>query len=323
MIKRPRRNRSSKEIRALVRETNVSLENLIQPLFVIEGENQKVTIPTLPDIYQLTIDNLLREVESCLQLGINNFKVFPILGDDKKNEAGSYSHEPRSFYLRAIREIKTKFPETCIISDVSMDLYTASGHAGIVVDNVVDNDRTLPVLAAMSISQCDAGVDILSLTSKMDGNVAYVREVLADHGFEHVSIMADTASYASSFSSPFQKAVGVHLTNDATATYQMDPANKKEALRAALLDVEEGADLLMVQPAVHYMDIIHLLREQTHLPVIASHSSGEYAMLKAADEKDWLSYEYSLEETLIALRRAGAQGIISYGAKDFASFKKK
>lgn len=318
MIKRPRRNRSSKGIRALIRETNLSHESLIQPLFVMDGENKRIAIPTLPDIDQLTTDHLLREVESCLQLGVSNFKIFPVVGEDKKDESASFSHEPRSFYLHAIREVKLNFPEVTIISDVSMSLYTTSGHAGLVVEDIVDNDRTLPVLAAMSLVHCDAGVDILGLSDKMDGNVGYVREVIADHGFDSVSIMADTANYASSFFLPFQRALGIDLPEEVRGSYQMDPANKYEVIRAAILDIDEGADLLMVQPASHYMDIIHLLREKCHLPIIASHASGEYAMLKAAAERGWLSYEDSLAETLIALKRAGAQGIISYGAKDFA-----
>ncbi len=321
MLRRPRRNRVSGVIRSMVSETTVSPKHLIQPLFVIDGNNINNPIASLPGMAQLSIDQLLKEVESCLELGLTNFMLFPAVKESLKDAEASYSHNPRNFYLQAIRSIKQEFPETCLISDVAMDPYSSDGHDGLVVGDKIDNDRTLPILAAMSLAQCDAGIDILGPSDMMDGRVGYIREVLGDQGFHDVGIMSYTAKYASAFYGPFRDALDSAPKKGDKKSYQMDPANKREAIREAELDMEEGADFLMVKPALHYMDVIHVLKEISNVPVAAYHVSGEFAMLKAAAQNGWLNYEQSLVETLISLRRAGSDVIITYGAKDFAKLK--
>jgi len=322
MLQRPRRNRASATIRNMISETTVSAGNLVQPLFLVDGTDINNPIHSLPGMSQLSIDNLLREVESCLQLGLQSFMLFPAVDESLKDSEASYSHNPRNFYLNAIRRIKQEFPETCLISDVAMDPYSSDGHDGLVVDGKIDNDRSLPILAAMALAQCDAGIDILGPSDMMDGRVGYIREVLDDQGFTDIAIMSYTAKYASAFYGPFRDALDSAPKSGDKKTYQMDPANKREALREAALDIAEGADYLMVKPALHYLDVIQTLKENCHLPVAAYHVSGEFAMLKAAAQNGWLNYEQSLAETLIALRRAGADVIITYGAKDFAALKK-
>lgn len=317
MLKRPRRNRVSEAIRGMVTETTVSAKHLIQPFFVVDGININNPIASLPGMSQLSIDLLLKEIESCMKYGLTNFMLFPAVKESLKDAEASYSHNPRSFYLNAILRIKQEFPESCLISDVAMDPYSSDGHDGLVVGNEIDNDRTLPILAAMALAQCDAGIDILGPSDMMDGRVGYLREVLDDQGFKNVGIMSYTAKYASAFYGPFRDALDSAPKKGDKKTYQMNPANKREALREAQLDIEEGADFLMVKPALHYMDIIQSLRENSNVPIAAYHVSGEYAMLRAAAQNGWLNYEQCLAETFISLRRAGADIIITYGAKDF------
>lgn len=319
MLKRPRRNRVSEAIRNMVTETTVSAKHLIQPFFVTDGININNPIASLPGMSQLSIDLLLKEVESCMKGGLTNFMLFPAVKESLKDAEASYSHNPRNFYLNAILRIKQEFPESCLISDVAMDPYSSDGHDGLVVGNEIDNDRTLPILAAMALAQCDAGIDILGPSDMMDGRVGYLREVLDDQGFKNVGIMSYTAKYASAFYGPFRDALDSAPKKGDKKTYQMNPANKREALREAQLDIEEGADFLMVKPALHYMDIIQSLRENSNVPIAAYHVSGEYAMLRAAAQNGWLNYEQCLAETLISLRRAGADVIITYGAKDFVN----
>lgn len=317
MLKRPRRNRVSEAIRGMVTETTVSAKHLIQPFFVVDGININNPIASLPGMSQLSIDLLLKEIESCMKHELTNFMLFPAVKESLKDAEASYSHNPRNFYLNAILRIKQEFPESCLISDVAMDPYSSDGHDGLVVGNEIDNDRTLPILAAMALAQCDAGIDILGPSDMMDGRVGYLREVLDDQGFKNVGIMSYTAKYASAFYGPFRDALDSAPKKGDKKTYQMNPANKREALREAQLDIEEGADFLMVKPALHYMDIIQSLRENSNVPIAAYHVSGEYAMLRAAAQNGWLNYEQCLAETLISLRRAGADVIITYGAKDF------
>jgi porphobilinogen synthase len=257
-------------------------------------------------------------MEACMKVGITNFILFPAVHESLKDSEASYGHNPRNFYLQAIRRMKSEFPETCLISDVAMDPYSSDGHDGLVLDGKIDNDRTLPILAAMSLAQCDAGIDILGPSDMMDGRVGYIREVLDDQGFSHVGIMSYTAKYASAFYGPFRDALDSAPKSGDKKTYQMDPANKLEALREATLDTSEGADFLMVKPALHYLDVIHLLKEKSQLPIAAYHVSGEYAMLKAAAMNGWLDYHKCLDETLLSLKRAGSDVIISYGAREWA-----
>jgi porphobilinogen synthase len=318
MLQRPRRNRKSGAIRNLVRETHLTAGHLVQPLFLVDGQGIHNPIASLPGMAQLSLDNALKEMEICLKAGVESFILFPAVSEHLKDSEASYSHDPRNFYLQAIRRMKAEFPESCLISDVAMDPYSSDGHDGLVVDGKIDNDRSLPVLAAMSLAQCDAGIDILGPSDMMDGRVGYIREVLDDQGFSEVAIMSYTAKYASAFYGPFRDALDSAPKSGDKKTYQMDPANRMEALREAALDTNEGADYLMVKPALHYMDVIRLLKDNSELPIAAYHVSGEFAMLKAAAQNGWLDYNKCLEETLLSLRRAGADVIITYGAKDYA-----
>lgn len=321
MLKRPRRNRVSEAIRGMVTETTVSIQHLIQPLFLVDGKNINNPINSLPGMAQLSTDNLLKEIEDCLQLGLKNFMLFPAVPESLKDSEASYSHNPRNFYLQAIRAIKQEFPETCLISDVAMDPYSSDGHDGLVIGDIIDNDKSLPILAAMALAQCDAGIDIIGPSDMMDGRVGYIREVLDDQGYSNIGIMSYTAKYASALYGPFRDALDSAPKKGDKKTYQMDPANKREALREAALDIEEGADFLMVKPALHYLDVIQTLKEFSDVPIVAYHVSGEFAMLKAAALNGWLDYEKMLTETLLSLRRAGSDVIITYGAKDFAKLK--
>lgn len=320
MLIRPRRNRMSEAIRNMVAETTISAKNLVQPLFVVDGNNINQPITSLPGMSQLSIDLLLKEVEGCMKNGLTNFMLFPAVKETLKDSEASYSHNPRNFYLNAIRAIKQEFPETCLISDVAMDPYSSDGHDGLLIGEHIDNDRSLPILAAMSLAQCDAGIDILGPSDMMDGRVGYIREVLDDQGFQNIGIMSYSAKYASAFYGPFRDALDSAPKKGNKKTYQMNPANKREALIEAQLDVEEGADFLMIKPALHYLDVIQTIRDHFNLPIVAYHVSGEYAMLRAAAQNGWLNYEECLVETLISLRRAGSDVIISYGAKDFVKF---
>jgi porphobilinogen synthase len=322
MLIRPRRNRMSEAIRNMVSETSISAKHLVQPLFVVDGNNINQPISSLPGMSQLSIDFLLKEVEDCMKNGLTNFMLFPAIKESLKDSEASYSHNPRSFYLKAIHSIKQEFPETCLISDVAMDPYSSDGHDGLVIGDHIDNDKSLPILAAMALAQCDAGIDILGPSDMMDGRVGYIREVLDDQGFQNTGIMSYSVKYASAFYGPFRDALDSAPKKGNKKTYQMNPANKREALIEAQLDVAEGADFLMVKPALHYLDVIQTLRDNFNLPIVAYHVSGEYAMLRAAAQNGWIDYDQCLAETLISLRRAGSDIIISYGAKDFVKIQK-
>lgn len=315
---RPRRNRLSPAIRSMIAETSISVQHLVQPLFVADGNDVKKSIPAISGMFQFSLDYLLKEVESCMKLGLTNFLLFPIIDPSHKDAEASYSYNPRNSFFHAIRMLKQEFPESCLIGDVALNTYHPEGSDGIIVGNVVDNDRTLPILANISLSLCDAGIDILSPSDMMDGRVGYIREVLEDQGFSDTSIMAHSVKYASSFYRPFRNAIGTDTSSRSKESYQLNPSNTKEALREAQLDAEEGSDIIMVSPALHYLDVIKNIKQQVHLPIAAFHVSGEYAMLKAAAQNGWLDYPSCLEETLISIRRAGADIVISYGAKDFA-----
>lgn len=323
MLHRPRRNRQSAAIRDLVRETRLSTQQLIQPLFLVDGVGINNPIKSLPGMSQLSIDLALKEMETCLKMGIQSFILFPAVDDKHKDAEASYSHNPRNFYLQAIRAFKQEFPEVCLVSDVAMDPYSSDGHDGMVVDGKIVNDQSLQILAAMSLAQADAGIDILGPSDMMDGRVGYIREVLDDNDFTQTAIMSYTAKYASAFYGPFRDALDSAPKSGDKKTYQMDPANKKEALREAKLDLEEGADYLMVKPALHYLDIIQDLKAASNVPIVAYHVSGEYAMLKAAAQNGWLDNDKAIQETLLSIARAGADIIITYAAKEFAAMNVK
>jgi porphobilinogen synthase len=318
MNTRPRRNRKSAAIRDMVQETQLGVDHLIFPVFLKNGSDIKEPIDSLPNIYRFSVDVLLKEIESCLELGIRVFDIFPAVAESLKDKTGTYSFNMDSFYLKAIQKIKERFPEATLMSDVALDPYSSDGHDGLVKDGKILNDETLPILAKMSVAQAQAGIDIIGPSDMMDGRVGVIREALDNAGYTETSIMSYTAKYASSFYGPFRDALKSAPKSGDKKTYQMNPANKSEALIEAQLDIEEGADMIMVKPAICYLDVIHLLKENFATPVTAYNVSGEYAMVHAAAQKGWLNYNSAMCEMLLSIRRAGADGILTYFAKDFA-----
>jgi porphobilinogen synthase len=320
---RPRRNRKSAAIRNLVEETSLGPQHLIYPLFLKDGKNIKEEISSLPNNYRWSLDRLLSEIEECMNLGVQTFDIFPCVDEVLKDKIASYSYAEDNFYLEAIRQIKARFPESVLMSDVAMDPYSSDGHDGYVENGKIINDKTLPILAKMSLAQAQAGVDIIGPSDMMDGRVGVIRENLDLHGFTDVSIMSYTAKYASAFYGPFRDALNSTPKFGDKKTYQMNPANKREALLEAQLDFEEGADMLMVKPALCYLDVIHMLRENFPIPITAYNVSGECAMVYSAAKNGYLDYNLAVYEILLSIRRAGADGILTYFAKDFAQMIRK
>lgn len=318
MFIRPRRNRQSAAIRGMATETHLQVQHLIFPLFLEDGKKVRRAIPSLPGIFRYSSDLLFEEIESCMKLGLTNFILFPAVADDLKDETATYSFNPENFYLKTAAEIKKRFPECCLISDVAMDPYSSDGHDGLVRNGEILNDETLPILADMSIAQAEAGFDMLGPSDMMDGRIGFIREALEANGFTKTGILAYTAKYASAFYGPFRDALDSAPKSGDKKTYQMNPANKQEALIEADLDTSEGADMLMVKPALHYLDVIHLLKQNFQQPIAAYHVSGECAMLRAACNNGWLDFEKAMPETLLSIRRAGADVILTYFAKEFA-----
>lgn len=323
MYIRPRRNRKSAAIRSMVEETKLGTEHLIYPVFLKDGKGIREEIPSMPKNYRWSIDKLLIEIEECISLGINSFDLFPAVDEQLKDRVASYSYASDNFYLNAIRTIKERFPDVVLMSDVAMDPYSSDGHDGFVENGIILNDETLPILEKMAVAQAQAGIDIIGPSDMMDGRVGRIRESLDDSGYTDVSIMSYTAKYASAFYGPFRDALNSAPKKGDKKTYQMNPANKREALLEADLDFNEGADMLMVKPALCYLDIIHVLKENYPIPITAYNVSGECAMIHAAAERGWLNYEAAVFETLLSIRRAGADGILTYFAKDFAQMVRR
>jgi porphobilinogen synthase len=305
----------------MVQETHVTAANLIFPLFIIDGNNQKTEVASMPGIFRYSVDNLLREVESCMNLGLKSFDLFPNIEEALKDKYATESHREESLYLRAIKQVKERFPEACVITDVAMDPYSSDGHDGIVENGEILNDATLEVLGKMALAHARMGADIIAPSDMMDGRVGYIRTVLDDNGFSHVSIMSYCAKYASAFYGPFRDALNSAPKFGDKKSYQMNPANQREALIEADLDEAEGADFLMVKPALPYLDVIKLLKDNTELPIAAYNVSGEYAMLKAAVERGWLNEQRAVTEVLTSIRRAGASAILTYHAKEVLANK--
>ena len=320
---RPRRNRKSTAIRNLVEETNLGPQHLIYPIFLKDGKNIKEEVSSLPNNYRWSLDRLLPEIDECMNLGVQTFDIFPCVDEALKDKIASYSYAEDNFYLEAIREIKARFPESVLMSDVAMDPYSSDGHDGYVENGKIINDTTLPILAKMSLAQAQAGIDIIGPSDMMDGRVGVIREALDQNGYTEVSIMSYTAKYASAFYGPFRDALNSAPKSGDKKTYQMNPANKREALLEAQLDFEEGADMLMVKPALCYLDVIHMLRENFPIPITAYNVSGECAMVYAASKSGYLNYDLAVYEILLSIRRAGADGILTYFAKDFAQMIRK
>ncbi len=316
-MRRPRRNRKSEAVRQLVKEHRVYTEDLMFPLFLTGGNNIKTEIASMPGIFRFSEDNLLREIDSCMNLGLRSFVLFPHFPDEVKDKYATISYQ-ENMYLKALREIKKRFPECCLMTDVALDPYSSDGHDGIVVNGEIVNDETLIVLGKMAVAQAQAGADIVGPSDMMDGRVGFIRDMLDDNGFTNTSIMAYTAKYASAFYGPFRDALDSAPKAGDKKTYQMDPANVTEALLEAELDVTEGADIIMVKPALAYLDVIKTLYDQFDLPIAAYNVSGEYAMVKAAAANGWIDNDKVMLETLLSMKRAGAKIILTYFAKEFA-----
>ena len=315
---RPRRNRKSPAIRNMVRETRLDIAQLVYPFFLVDGKGIQNEITSMPGNYRWSIDQLLKEIESCIAYGIQQYALFPAVEEQLKDRIASYSYAEDNFYLDAIQEIKKAFPQIVLITDVAMDPYSSDGHDGIVKNGEIENDATLPILAKMAIAQAEAGADIVAPSDMMDGRVGYLRNELDEAGYSQTSIMSYTAKYASAFYGPFRDALDSAPKAGDKKSYQMDPANKREAFIEADLDTAEGADFLMVKPATFYLDVIHALKESYSLPIAAYNVSGECAMLMAACEKGYLNYETAMPEMLTSIARAGADIILTYFAKDYA-----
>jgi porphobilinogen synthase len=318
LSRRPRRNRKSSAVRDLVQETTLQVSDFIYPMFVVDGNSQKSEVKSMPGIYRYSLDNLLEELKEVTDLGIRAIDLFPNYPESKKDKFASESYHENTFYLRAITAIKERFPELVIMTDVAMDPYSSDGHDGLVEHGKILNDATLEILGNMSLAQAKAGADILGPSDMMDGRVGYIRKHLDSHGFTDVSIMSYSAKYASAFYGPFRDALESAPKFGDKKTYQMNPANKREALVEAQLDFDEGADMLMVKPALSYLDIIRLLDENFDIPIAAYNVSGEYAMIKAAAQNGWLDGDRAMMEVLTSIRRAGAKCILTYFAKEAA-----
>jgi porphobilinogen synthase len=320
---RPRRNRKSQAIRDLVQENSLSVNDFILPLFLIEGKNKKSEVTSMPGIFRLSSDLLLKEIETCMKLGIKTFDLFPNISDKLKDKHATESLNGKGLYLRTLKEIRKKFPEAVIMTDVAMDPYSSDGHDGLVENGKILNDETLEILGKMALAQAECGADIIGPSDMMDGRVGYIRDILDENGFIDVSIMSYTAKYASAFYGPFRDALDSAPKFGDKKTYQMNPANSKEALLEAELDFSEGADFLMVKPALSYLDVIKLLNDNFTLPIAAYNVSGEYAMVKAAAAKGWIDGKRVRDEILLSMKRAGASVILTYFAKEWALDNKK
>ena len=319
---RNRRIRYSAGIRNLVRENNLTVNDLMMPVFVIEGEGKKEEISSMPGYFRYSLDTLENEIKEAYSLGINAVNVYTKVPDDLKDNKGTEALNSEGLMQRAIQRIKKIQPEMLVFSDVALDPFSSYGHDGIVKDNQILNDETIEVLAEMALSHAQAGADFIAPSDMMDGRIAAIREKLEENGFHHVGIMSYTAKYASAFYGPFRDALDSAPGFGDKKTYQMDYANSDEALLEADLDMAEGADILMVKPGMPYLDVLYRLKEYSKMPVAVYHVSGEYAMLKAAAEKGWLDHDKCLMETMMAFKRAGADIINTYFAKEVARLLK-
>jgi porphobilinogen synthase len=319
LTQRPRRLRRTATLRNLVQETHLRVEDLIYPLFVMEGEGQKVEVASMPGCYRYSLDRLLKEVAEGFALGIGAIALFPLIPDAQKDNAGTESYNPDGLIPRAIRAIKQQTPEIVVITDIALDPYSNQGHDGIVSqDGKILNDETVAVLVKQALCHAEAGADMVAPSDMMDGRVGAIRKALDAAGHIDVSILAYSAKYASAYYGPFRDALDSVPKFGDKKTYQMDAANAQEALKEVALDMAEGADIVMVKPALAYLDIIHRVREHTQLPVAAYNVSGEYAMIRAAGQQGWIDEKKVILETLLSIKRAGADLILTYFAKEVA-----
>ncbi|AFY74060.1 delta-aminolevulinic acid dehydratase [Synechococcus sp. PCC 7502] len=323
-VNRPRRLRRNPAIRRLVSETTLTVNDFIYPLFVMEGENTKVEVSSMPGCYRYTLDLLLKEIAEVYALGINAIALFPVVPNEKKDDGGTESYNPNGLIQKTVSAIKQAIPDILVITDVALDPFTTHGHDGLVDENgIIVNDPTVEVLVKMSLSQAVAGADMVAPSDMMDGRIGAIRDALDADGFEDVAILAYSAKYASAYYGPFRDALESAPKSGDKKTYQMDPANSREALKEVYLDIAEGADIVMVKPALAYLDIIAKVKDATDLPVAAYNVSGEYAMIKAAAERGWIDGEKVMLETLTSMKRAGADIILTYFAKEAAQILQK
>ncbi|MFZ6646664.1 porphobilinogen synthase [Undibacterium sp. TJN25] len=322
---RMRRMRKDVFSRALMRENIVTPADLIYPVFVIEGVNQREKVASMPGVERVSVDLLLQVAEDCVALGIPVLALFPAINPSLKTPDGVEATNPKGLIPRAVRELKNRFPELGILTDVALDPYTSHGQDGLLnADGYVLNDETTEMLVRQALVQAEAGVDIVAPSDMMDGRIGAIRHALESNNFIHTRIMAYSAKYASAFYGPFRDAVGsaTNLGKSDKASYQMDPANSDEAMREVALDLAEGADMVMVKPGMPYLDIVRRVKDEFRVPTFAYQVSGEYAMIKAAAQNGWLDHNKTMMESMLAFKRAGADGILTYFARDVARLLK-
>ena len=320
---RMRRMRRDEFSRRLMRENHVTTDDLIYPMFVIEGDNQREAVASMPGVERVSIDQLLNEAGECQKLGIPAIALFPVVGSDKKSDAAEEAFNPEGLAQRAVRALKAQFPELGVITDVALDPFTSHGQDGLIDDTgYVLNDETIEVLVKQALSHAEAGADVVAPSDMMDGRVGAIREALEEYGYIHTRILAYSAKYASSFYGPFRDAVGsaANLGAGNKYSYQMDPANSDEAIHEVGLDLDEGADMVMVKPGMPYLDIVRRIKDEFGAPTFVYQVSGEYAMLKAASQNGWLNEKAVVMESLLSMKRAGADGILTYYAKVVAQW---
>ncbi len=318
---RLRRMRKDAFSRALMRENTVTAADLIYPVFILDGNNRREAVPSMPGVERLSVDLLMPVAEECVSLGIPVLALFPVIDSSLKTPDGIEATNPEGLVPRAVRALKARFPELGVLTDVALDPYTSHGQDGVIdADGYVINDETTPLLVQQALAQAAAGVDIVAPSDMMDGRIGAIRTALEDAGHIHTRIMAYSAKYASAFYGPFRDAVGsaANLGKGSKATYQMDPANSDEALREVGLDLDEGADMVMVKPGMPYLDIVRRVKDEFRVPTFAYQVSGEYAMIKAAAQNGWLDHDKTMMEAMMCFKRAGADGVLTYFAREIA-----
>jgi porphobilinogen synthase len=322
---RPRRMRKHAYTRELMRENTLTTDDLIFPIFIVEGDNKRETIESMPDIERLSIDQLIIEAKELVDLGIRAVALFPVVPEEKKSLTAEEAFNEDGLAQRAVRALKQNSPELAVITDVALDPFTTHGQDGLIDDEgYVMNDETIEVLVKQALSHAQAGSDIVAPSDMMDGRIGAIREALEEDGFIHTNILAYAAKYASSYYGPFRDAVGsaANLGTSSKETYQMDPANSDEAIREVGLDIDEGADMVMIKPGLAYLDIVYRIKQTFGMPTFAYHVSGEYAQIKAASQNGWIDEKKVVLETLLCFKRAGSDAILTYYAKQAAKWLK-
>ncbi len=322
---RPRRMRKHAYTRELMRENTLTTDDLIFPIFILEGENQRESIDSMPDIERLSVDQLVIEAKELIELGIRAVALFPVVPEEKKSLEAEEAFNPDGLAQRAVRALKANCPEIAVITDVALDPFTTHGQDGLIDDNgYVLNDETVEVLVKQALSHAEAGADIVAPSDMMDGRIGAIRDALEENEFIYTNILAYSAKYASYYYGPFRDAVGsaANLGESSKETYQMDPANTDEAIREVGMDIDEGADMVMIKPGLPYLDIVYRIKQTFGMPTFAYHVSGEYTMLKAASQNGWINEKPVVLETLLSFKRAGADGILTYYAKQAAKWLK-